>query len=72
MMTTSSNPLIAASESYVSTLLSRELPYTTDILGNKFTIKDHDTYPPGNLTRMFGRYIADSKILITNAISHIA
>lgn len=64
-------PEISAAEMYISHLLSRQLPYGIEMLGNEFIIKDHNTYPPGNLTKMFGKFIVESKVSVDKVVADI-
>lgn len=46
-------------ENRITTILQRELPYKVNICGSDITIRTHNVYPPGKLSKMFASFLCE-------------
>lgn len=65
------NPALSLAERHISNLLLKQVPYNVEIFGNEFIVRDHNTYPSGRLTKMFGEFITDSGVTRGKVVADI-
>lgn len=58
-------------EQYISKMLNKEIPYQVKILDYTFIINSVHSYPPGNLTAMFAKYLIDNHLIQNKVVADV-
>lgn len=59
------------SQTHIDEMFNREIPYEKNILGCKFIVDSHDSYPPGKLTEMFLAFLINNNLIQDKIIADI-